>query len=634
MTVETQLLVVLLAPLMSAGLIWMFFRRAGAVAATLSVVAAGVVAVVSLKLLYTGAFAGHGRGDALGLSWLQFGGFEVTMGFLADPVAGLMLLVVSFVGFWIHVFSIGYMRNDAARGRYFGGLSIFMFSMLGIVLADNLLMIFVFWELVGFSSYFLIGHYTRTEEAAKASQKAFIVNRVGDLGFLLGILMVYWQFGTVDLVEIREIAAVAPDKVSSALGLLLFCGVLGKSAQMPLHVWLPDAMAGPTPVSALIHAATMVAAGVYLLSRIPFLFTPLALTVILWVGVVTAVCAALWAFAQTDIKKVLAYSTLSQLGYMVAAFGLGTRYGLAHGEAELAVYYGVGAALFHLTTHAFFKALLFLGAGSVIDACHHEQEIHQMGGMFKRMPWTGLTFALGTLAIAGMPFLSGFFSKDAILYIAKVESHPAFIVLAVTAVLTAAYMGRLFVTVFLGHPNSDQAEQAKESSWVMVLPLVVLAAGSVVAGYAVVYPSELQEVMHSWVKHPHGTDHWILVGISVGALLIGGLIAFLFYGVGAKEDALRKRAYPIWLVSHSRFYFDEAYYAYTNSFQQRIADTFSFLDTVLISGLLVRGSAGVVGVYSLLARMLHTGRVNAYAWWFFLGVLVYSLYAFGVFQKF
>jgi NADH-quinone oxidoreductase subunit L len=291
-----------------------------------------------------------------------------------------MLSIVGVVGLCVHVFSLGYMHDDAAKARYFGGLSIFMFSMIGIVLADNLFMMFIFWELVGFSSYFLINHWNEKASASDAAKKAFIVNRVGDFGFLLGIITCYWMNGTVNLSELA-----AGHVYSRLIPLLLFCGAVGKSAQLPLQVWLPDAMEGPTPVSALIHAATMVAAGIYMLCRINVLMVPDALAVIAWVGTLTALYAALCAITQRDIKKVLAYSTLSQLGYMVAAFGLGS----------------VGAAMFHLTTHAFFKALLFLGSGSVIFGCHHEQDIFRMGGLRTRMPVTFWTFTIAVAAIIG-----------------------------------------------------------------------------------------------------------------------------------------------------------------------------------------------------------------------------------------
>ena len=384
---------------------------------------------------------------------MRLGSFSISLGIKYDGLAALMLSIVGVVGLCVHVFSLGYMHDDAGKARYFGGLSIFMFSMIGIVLADNLFMMFIFWELVGFSSYFLINHWNEKKSASDAAKKAFIVNRVGDFGFLLGIILCYWMNQTVNLSELRE-----HHVYSRLIPLLLFCGAVGKSAQLPLQVWLPDAMEGPTPVSALIHAATMVAAGIYMLCRIHAIMVPDALTVIAWVGTLTALYAALCAVTQRDIKKVLAYSTLSQLGYMVAAFGLGS----------------VGGAMFHLTTHAFFKALLFLGSGSVIYGCHHEQDIFRMGGLRRAMPLTFWTFTIAVAAIAGLPGLAGFFSKDAILVLAYQHNPAVFAVLAFTAILTAFYMLRLWKIVFLGAPRSEESGHAHEGGLSLTAPLVLL----------------------------------------------------------------------------------------------------------------------------------------------------------------
>ena len=627
MDLGTILSIILLAPLGAAGLIWLFARQRAVLAMTLSLAAAATILGLSLWLFF-------GRWDGVSYSasveWLTLGEFTFSIGFLLNDLSALMLFVVGFVGFWIHLFSVGYMDEDGARGRFFGGLSIFMFSMLGIVLADNLFMMFIFWELVGFSSYMLIGHYLHTEEASQAAKKAFIVNRVGDFGFLIGIILVYWTFGTTSLEGLRLQATTNPETVTTAMGLLLFCGVLGKSAQMPLHVWLPDAMAGPTPISALIHAATMVAAGVYFLGRSFFLFTEDALVIVAWVGVVTAVCSAIWAFGQRDIKKILAYSTLSQLGYMVAGFGLGSIYGLHHGDSRTALYYGIGASMFHLTTHAFFKALLFLGSGSVIHACHHEQDIFRMGGLYRKMPLTTLTFAAGVIAIAGVPFIAaGFFSKDAILYVAKSTSSPAFYLLTGTAFLTALYMGRLFWIAFMGKPKSEAAEQAHESPWTIVLPLVVLAVFSIGGGYMVMYPENLRVLMENWVPHPHGADHNLMIIISAVASIVGLVLALLIYGAGAEKDRVQSSAPPLFALAKSRFYFDEIYNTYVKKVQDRLADIIGFLDTLLIAGVLVRGSAGLTGLLGVAARQMHTGRVSTYVWWFFIGLLLFGAYAGG-----
>lgn len=631
MDTATVLLIILIAPLIAAGAIWLFARQRGALAMALSLAAAAAILLCSGWLLLGGW---HGQALLIQREWLTLGNFVINMGFLLNDLSALMLFVVAFVGFWIHLFSVGYMKEDEAKGRFFGGLSIFMFSMLGIVLADNLFMIFIFWELVGFSSYMLIGHYLKTQEGADASKKAFIVNRIGDFGFLLGIIMVYASFGTVSLVELKLLVSVQAgmdlNVVSTLMGLLLFCGVLGKSAQMPLHVWLPDAMAGPTPISALIHAATMVAAGVYFLGRTYFLYTAEALQVVTWIGVITAVCAAIWAFGQRDIKKILAYSTLSQLGYMVAGFGLGTAYGALYGSSETAIYYGIGASMFHLTTHAFFKALLFLGSGSVIHACHHEQDIFAMGGLWRKMPVTTITFALGVIAIAGVPFIAaGFFSKDSILYVAKMVNTPAFFLLTGTALLTAIYMGRLFVIAFLGEAKSEAAAHAHESPWTMWLPLVVLAIFAVGGGYAVLYPAVLRPFLTEWVPLPHGSDHTLMILISAVASIVGLAAARLLYGAGAKEDFLESRAKPVYAFARSRFFFDEIYNGYVRLIQNRVADIIHFLDTLLISGLLVRGSAGVAALAGMAARHSHTGNLAAYVWWFLVGLVLFGAFAGG-----
>ncbi len=345
--------------------------------------------------------------------WATIGDFHLRIGIQLDRLSTGMMVIVTGIGALVHIFSLAYMKDDEGKARYFTGLSFFMFSMTGIVLADNFIMTFIFWELVGFSSYLLIGHWYQKESAADAAKKAFLCNRVGDFGFMIGILMLWGITGTLVFSEMEIPAGVSASVLSAAI-LCTFCGAVGKSAQVPLHVWLPDAMEGPTPVSALIHAATMVAAGVYMLFRLQFsigteAFEGFAGDVIAWTGGITALVAALMAVQQDDIKRVLAYSTLSQLGYMIMAVGL-----LA-GEA----------GMFHLFTHAWFKALLFLGSGAVIYACHHEQDIWKMGGLLKKMPITGITFFAGFAALIAVPFTSGFFSKELILEAAHGRSSPS-----------------------------------------------------------------------------------------------------------------------------------------------------------------------------------------------------------------
>ena len=432
---------ILLCPLVSALCILLLTRRSAAMSAQISVTA--------VAFSFLGAVVAFLGSDLLGpnqASWIDLGPqFRVPLGVVIDPLSKVMLLVVTGVGLLVHLYSLVYMKDDAGKARFFGGLSLFMFSMLGIVLADNFVMMFIFWELVGVSSYLLIGHWFTRPSASAAANKAFITNRIGDFGFMIGILMVWRATGSITFTEIAEkmpMFGSMPTYLTVA-ALCVFCGAVGKSAQFPLHVWLPDAMEGPTPVSALIHAATMVAAGVYMLSRVFFLIgaSPDALTVIAWIGTITAVLAALMATQQDDIKRILAYSTLSQLGYMVMAVGLGAP----------------NAAMFHLFTHAFFKALLFLGAGTVIYALHHEQNIWRMGGLWRRMPITFGTFCLGTLALTGCPFFAGFYSKDAIIMTAFFHSPWIFFAGLLTAFLTAYYMTRLIVVAFLGKARSPRS---------------------------------------------------------------------------------------------------------------------------------------------------------------------------------
>ena len=617
-------LIVLLAPLASAAVIALFLRKQGGLASAISVVAATVVAVIGLKLTL-----GDGR-FTWNMPWLEVGTFTLSIGFLFDDLSALMLAVVGIVGLAVHVFSLGYMHDDGARARYFGGLSVFMFSMLGIVFADNLFMIFIFWELVGFSSYLLINHYHERQSAADAAKKAFIANRVGDFGFLLGILWCYWSLGTVNLAEIG-IAVKGGTAVAAGIPLLLFCGAVGKSAQMPLHVWLPDAMEGPTPVSALIHAATMVAAGIFMLCRIEPLFAaaPQALTVVMWVGTVTAIYAAFCAIVQSDIKKVLAYSTLSQLGYMVAAFGLGSLHA-AHGDGSahtVVIAAGAGAAMFHLTTHAFFKALLFLGSGAVIHACHHEQDIFRMGGL-KKLPITFGTFTLAVLAIIGTPGLAGFFSKDAILYLAFANNKAVFAILALTAVLTAFYMIRMWKIVFLGEPRSEEARHAHEGGLTLTLPLIVLAVLAVAGGYGAVY-GRLAGDYVSLIPHAHGSDHMVILITSLVVLVVGAGAAFAFYP-SSDRDALATRSpgsfATLTLLKES---FDGIYGYYIQKVQQRFAMLINFLEQIFLSGLIVRGLAGIVGLFGMGARALHVGSLHAYVYWFLVGVVLLWCFAGG-----
>ena len=611
---ESVILSVLLLPLLSSLVTLLFLRKNGNVASLLSVATAGGILVFSLYIIFQ-------TGDtvfAWEMTWLKLADWELKFGFLIDGAARLLLFVVSFIGFLIHIFSLGYMHDDEAKARYFGGLSIFMFSMLGITLADNLIMIFVFWELVGFSSYLLIAHYFSSDEAAQASKKAFIVNRVGDFGFLIGIVLTYWTFQTVNLQELKSLVGFDPSLVTTTLCLALACGFIGKSAQFPLHVWLPDAMAGPTPVSALIHAATMVAAGIYLLFRIEFMFTADALSLLATLGAVMGLFAGFCALGQRDIKKILAYSTLSQLGYMAAAFGLGMP----------------GIALFHLMTHAFFKALMFLGSGSVIHACHHEQDIFNYGGLRKKMPFTGLTFLVGVLAISGVTFLSGYFSKDAILLGAYNTNMIVFVILYAGAILTSLYMFRLYFLTFEGEARSPSSKKATESSVLMTGPLLVLAFLSVVGGYHAIFPHSIVGVLvEDITRVAEMPNHMWMIVLGTLAWVIGGGTAKVLYGREFSGEPLQVRFPAFYDLCKSKLFFDEIYGFYVAKIQDPFARFIEVMELLFISGLLVRGSAGISALFALLAKACYVGKIHAYSFWFILGTLGFLAYAVGLLEN-
>jgi NADH-quinone oxidoreductase subunit L len=531
--------------------------------------------------------------------WATIGDFHLRIGIQLDRLSTGMMVIVTGIGALVHIFSLAYMKDDEGKARYFTGLSFFMFSMTGIVLADNFIMTFIFWELVGFSSYLLIGHWYQKESAADAAKKAFLCNRVGDFGFMIGILMLWGITGTLVFSEMEIPAGVSASVLSAAI-LCTFCGAVGKSAQVPLHVWLPDAMEGPTPVSALIHAATMVAAGVYMLFRLQFsigteAFEGFAGDVIAWTGGITALVAALMAVQQDDIKRVLAYSTLSQLGYMIMAVGL-----LA-GEA----------GMFHLFTHAWFKALLFLGSGAVIYACHHEQDIWKMGGLLKKMPITGITFFAGFAALIAVPFTSGFFSKELILEAAHGRQPVLFWIAAFVAVLTPFYMTRLFVVAFLGKPKSDHADHAHEVGPLMFVPLVVLGILAVIGGYGFVHQFSPAAPQHAGEFHVN-----FLFWVSAIALILGAGSAFLLYS-GKDKDPL---SIP---MLRERFYIDRIYDNYlVRYFQDAFAAIVHFFDELLINGLLVGGVSRGAASFGNLFRKLQSGQLQGYAFAFGLGVIL------------
>ncbi len=585
-------LIALFLPLASAVAIALFTRRNASVSAGISIGAS--LGAFLISALIFNQLRGAIAPETLNPNWLAIGDFKVDFGVTLDALSQLMLLVVTGVGSAIHIYSWGYMRDDRSVSRYFAGLSLFMFSMLGIVLARNFVQMFIFWELVGVSSYLLIGHWYERASAADAAKKAFITNRIGDFGFLLGILMVWAALGTINFSSIADIMKANPlalGALGTGTGLLIFCGCVGKSAQFPLHVWLPDAMEGPTPVSALIHAATMVAAGVYMLCRVFILFTPEALSVIAWIGGGTAILAALMAVQQNDIKRILAYSTLSQLGYMVMAVGLG----------------GPATAMFHLTTHAFFKALLFLGAGSVIYALHHEQDIWKMGGLKSKMSVTFWTFLIATLALCGVPPFSGFFSKDEILALALGHNMPLFVIASIVAVLTTFYMFRLVIVAFINPAKSDPASHAHESPSVMTLPLVFLAVLTIAGGFIGI--DKLYEVALG--KTELG-NHTVAMAAGLGAFAIGLIAAWTLYA-NATADSLTTRLGAMAHWMRDRFYFDECYEWLNRWTQELLATVADWFDRWIIAGAGVKGLSLAAELGGGLLRLMQTGNVQTYA---------------------
>jgi NADH-quinone oxidoreductase subunit L len=580
-------------------------------------------------------------------SWISVGLLQIDWGFLLDPLSALMIMTVSGVASVIHLYSIGYMHGEEGYARYFSFLNLFSFAMLMLVLGNNALVMFIGWEGVGLCSYLLIGYYFHKDSASDAGKKAFVVNRVGDFVFLLGLFTLYWALGshgvwTLNFVEIAQHGhLLGTGGVVTVITLCFFLGATGKSAQIPLYTWLPDAMEGPTPVSALIHAATMVTAGVYMIGRMNGLYaqSPDAMMVVAIVGAATAIFAATIGFAQNDIKRVLAYSTVSQLGYMFLAMGVGA----------------FTAGIFHLMTHAFFKACLFLGSGSVIHAMHHAlhhahsnddaQDMRNMGGLRKHMPLTHITFIVSTLAIAGIPGFSGFFSKDEILWWAFSSSRGHFalwLIGAVAAGMTAFYMFRLVFMTFYGKERITEKAKGHvhESPFVMTLPLIILGAGALIGGYVGV-PAVLKGAnriehflapvfepsQHLHAIHPnHALGHGVeagLMGVSVGLAIIGIVLAYVMYmkmpDLPGKFVSSFKGLYRV--VFH-KWYMDEIYDALFINPTKRLG-TFCWkgFDVLVIDGI-VNGVAKIIHVCSFGLRLTQTGFVHNYALSMVVGVVV------------
>jgi NADH-quinone oxidoreductase subunit L len=591
---------------------------AGYLACATVIAAFGLAAWATVRLygLVSGPTGLRFSQPYLGFEWIEAGAFRVPLSLLVDPLSSVMMLVVTGVGSLIHVYSLGYMAHDEEKVRFFSYMNLFTFFMLLLVLGGSLPVLFVGWEGVGLCSYLLIGFWYKKDSASAAGLKAFVVNRIGDVGLILGMVFMVHAFGTLDLVDIADNAGgLAPEGLwqfgpVTIACLLLFLGATGKSAQIPLHVWLPDAMEGPTPVSALIHAATMVTAGVYMVARLGPLYhqSQTAMLVVAVVGTATALMAGTIAIVQTDIKRVLAYSTVSQLGFMFLAAGVGA----------------FGVAIFHLYTHAFFKALLFLGSGSVIHAMSGEQDMRRMGGLRKRIPWTFWTFVAGTAAISGIPFFAGFYSKDAILLAALGSGHTVLFGLALfAAFLTAAYMARLvFLTFFGAFRGGDAAEHhLHESPWSMLGPLVVLAAGSVVAGYAL-FPGahgrvELPEVLAPVFRLPEAAVHhvaWLPVAATLTAVA-GILLAwYLYLSMPELRASLGRALRPALRLFSAKYFFDHVYDGFVRRVVVAGSDALLWkgLDAGVIDGA-VNGAGSVTAAIAESLRPVQTGFVRHYA---------------------
>lgn len=576
--------------------------------------------------------------------WITVGKFNLDMTFRIDSLSTLFTLVITGVGTLIHIYSIGYMSHDESPGKFFCYLNLFCFAMLMLVMGASLPILFLGWEGVGLCSYLLIGFWYQDEEKAKAGKKAFIVNRVGDFGFLLGMFLIFTTFGTLDFEALKEAAAhvSADPSTITTICLLLFVGCMGKSAQIPLYLWLPDAMAGPTPVSALIHAATMVTSGIYMVSRLNFLYSqsPTALHVVAAVGAFTAFFAATIALVQKDIKKVLAYSTVSQLGYMFLGCGVGA----------------YSAGVFHVITHAFFKALLFLGAGSVIHGMHEEQNILKMGGLKSKMPKTFLTFAVGWLAICGIPPFSGFFSKDEILWQAFSSHHGSVILWglgAVTAVMTAFYMTRLFSLTFLGSPRFEEKAghhghdhddhghddhhsggSVHESPAVMVIPLQILAVLSAVGGlFGIPHMSAIEHWLEPVIPAHEaasaaveGSMEWVLMGVSVAGAVFGIFFALGLYKNLTRAEGWAKRFSALHEILEEKWYIDEIY-------QMIIVRPIHWLSVALWKGFDVAVIDRVVLGFGKASewtgstlRVIQTGSIQLYALMLLLGLVATAGY--------
>ncbi len=652
MDMKTLYLIVPLAPLFGAIVAGLFGRWIGRTGAHVVTIAGVAVSFVASVLVFRDVLAGHTFNGTV-YAWMTVGGLNLEVGFLIDSLTTMMMLVVTFVSLMVHVYTIGYMQDDPGYQRFFSYISLFTFSMLMLVMSNNFLQLFFGWEAVGLVSYLLIGFWYTKESAIYANLKAFLVNRVGDFGFILGIGLVLAHFGSLDYATVfakapslaGETITLWPDtawSLMTVIGLLLFVGAMGKSAQFPLHVWLPDSMEGPTPISALIHAATMVTAGIFMVARMSPLYelSDVALSTIMVIGAITALFMGLLGIVQNDIKRVVAYSTLSQLGYMTVALGASA--------------YSV--AVFHLMTHAFFKALLFLAAGSVIIAMHHNQDIRYMGGLKKYMPITWITSLVGSLALIGTPFLSGFYSKETIIEAAKLSHLPgsgfAYAAVLAGVFVTAFYSFRMYFLVFHGkerfhqghaHGNEPDAHHGHgstphETPWVITGPLLALALPSLAIGYMTIEPmlfgeffgkaiyvADRHPVMHELNQEFHGPFAMGLHAVMTWPFWLAaagvGLAAFFYLKRPDIPAALARRFQFLYRLLVNKYWFDELY-SWLFARGARVLGTGLWRggDQGVIDGLVVNGSARLVERVSRLTRVLQSGYIYHYAFAMLTGV--------------
>ena len=638
---QSLYLLVPLAPLVGALIAGLLGRVIGPTWSHRATIGLMIVCVVASVTVFMDVLQGNTYNGTV-YTWMITGDARFEIGFLIDQLSATMMVVVSFVSLMVHIYTIGYMHNDPGYQRFFSYISLFTFSMLMLVMANNFLQLFFGWEAVGLVSYLLIGFWFTRPTAVYANMKAFLVNRVGDFGFLLGIGLVLVYFGTLDYASVFsqapqlahqtiEIIPGSPWMLLSVTCILLFVGAMGKSAQFPLHVWLPDSMEGPTPISALIHAATMVTAGIFMVARMSPLFelSDTALSVILVIGGITTLSMALVAIVQNDIKRVVAYSTLSQLGYMTVALGASA--------------YSV--AVFHLMTHAFFKAVLFLGAGSVIIAMHHEQDMRKMGGLKKYMPITYWTMFMAALASSGVPGFSGFFSKDAIIEAVHFADIPgsgfAYFCVLSTVFITALYTFRLVFMTFHGKPRMDHhtEEHLHESPWVVTLPLIILAIPTVCAGWLIgpmLFGGYFGEAIHFSPQHGavaqmaaefHGVVGMMTHSLSTAPfwLSIGGIFtAWYLYMVRTDLPAkIKQAAGPLFTLLDRKYFIDEFYsWLFAGGARALGAGLWKIGDVKVIDGFVVNGAARVVGLTAVLVRRFQSGYIYHYAFTMIVGVFV------------